>query len=239
MNILDILFPKRCLNCGRFGKYFCDRCAGTIRTIGVSETICPICEHPAIGGMTHPRCQTRYSLDGLTSIFHYDGIIKEAVKTLKYRLVTDLSNEFISLIPTSSISVITKLLTSNLLSSYLIPIPLHSSRFRSRGFNQAEVLGRFFSGRLHIPIRNDILRRVKATTPQVEMKDRKKRLENMKDVFSIHNSLPRRQAGKFEIPNSTIVLFDDVFTTGATMRAAGETLKRAGATFVWAVTMAR
>lgn len=230
MNILDILFPKRCLNCGRFGKYFCDRCAGTIRTIGVSETICPICEHSAIGGMTHPGCQTRYSLDGLTSIFHYDGIIKEAVKTLKYRLVTDLAREFVSLIPSS---VFNNLTIQQYNNCVLVPIPLHPSRFRSRGFNQAEVLGVPLAGRLHIPIRTDILRRVKATTPQVEMKDRGKRINNMNKVFTVNNSTIQ------QCNNETIYLFDDVFTTGATMRAAGETLKRAGATFVWAVTMAR
>lgn len=228
MNILDILFPKRCLNCGRFGKYFCDHCVSTIRTIGTSETICPVCERPAIGGMTHPRCQTRYALDGLTSIFRYDGIIREAVKTLKYRLVTDLAIEFVSLIPSSFLDELTKYRTDE---TSLLPIPLHPTRYRDRGFNQAEVLGRFLSGRLNIPIRTDILRRVKKTTPQVEMKDRKDRLQNMRGVFSIHNS-------KFIIPNS-VLLFDDVFTTGATMRAAGESLKRAGVTSVWAVTMAR
>lgn len=234
MNILDILFPKRCLNCGRFGKYFCDICVSTIRTIGVNEAICPICGRRAFGGMTHPRCKTKYSLDGLTSIFHYDGIIKQAVKSLKYRRVTDLAQEFVSYVP-----------RIDFVDSILVPIPLHSSRFRDRGFNQAEVLGRLLADRLpagkaglHISMRTDILKRVIATTPQVEMKDRKERLKNMKNVFSILDSLPRRQAGKFVIPDSCI-LFDDVFTTGATMRAAGEILKRAGAKSVWAVTMAR
>jgi len=179
--------------------------------------------------MTHPRCKTNYSLDGLTSIFRYDGIIKQAVKTLKYRRVTDLAKEFVSLIPVSFFNEVTKLRTNE---ASFFPIPLHPTRFRDRGFNQAEVLGRLLADRLHIPIRTDILKRVIKTTPQVEMKDRKERLKNMKNVFSIHNS-------KFVIPNSTIILFDDVFTTGATMRAAGETLKRAGAKSVWAVTMAR
>lgn len=236
MNILDIIFPKRCLNCGRFGKYFCDRCVAAIQTIEASETICPVCERLAFGGMTHPRCQTKYSLDGLTSIFHYDGIVREAVKTLKYRLVTDLAKEFISFIPISFFDELTKYQIDEV---SLIPIPLHVSRLRDRGFNQAEVLAQFIVRRLNIPIRTDILRRVIKTVPQVEMKDRKERLKNMKHVFSIYNSLPRLQAGKFQIHNSSIILFDDVFTTGATMRAAGDTLKRAGATFVWAVTMAR
>lgn len=220
MRILDLIFPKRCLNCGRVGKYFCKNCVSTIRTIGINEAICPVCGRRAFGGMTHPRCKTKYSLDGLTSIFHYDGIVKEAVKTLKYRRVTDLAQEFVSLVP--AIDVI---------DGILVPIPLHFSRFRDRGFNQAEVLGRLLADRLHISIRTDILKRVIATPPQVEMKDRKERLKNMKNVFSILDS-------KFVIPDSCI-LFDDVFTTGATMRAAGETLKRAGAKSVWAVTMAR
>lgn len=228
MNILDLIFPKRCLTCWRFGKYFCDRCISTIRAIGVSETICPICERPAIGGYTHPRCQSKYSLDGLTSIFRYDGIVKQAVKTIKYRRVTDLVQEFVSLVPSSFFDEVTKLRTNE---ASLIPIPLHPSRNRDRGFNQAEVLGRLVADRLRIPIRTDILKRVKKTIPQVEMKDRKERLQNMKDVFSIYDS-------RFVIPDSCI-LFDDVFTTGATMRAAGETIKRAGARIVWAITMAR
>jgi len=202
-----------------------------------------MCTRPAFGGKTHPRCKTKYSLDGLTSIFHYDGIIKQAIKTLKYRRVTDLAREFVSFIPKSFFDEVTKLRSNE---ATIIPIPLHPSRLRDRGFNQAEVLGRLLAERLpageaglHIPIRTDILKRVMATTPQVEMKDRKDRLKNMKNVFALHhdtcNLTPALPAGGHE----TLVLFDDVFTTGATMRAAGETLKRAGARSVWAVTMAR
>lgn len=170
------------------------------------------------------------------SIFHYDGIIKEAVKTLKYRCVTDLAQEFVFLIPVSFFDEVTKYRSNK---ASLIPIPLHSSRFRDRGFNQAEVLGKILADRLHIPMRTDILKRVMATTPQVEMKDRKERLKNMKDVFALHhdtcNMTPALPAGGHD----TFVLFDDVFTTGATMRAAGEILKRTGAKSVLAVTMAR
>jgi competence protein ComFC len=64
------------------------------------------------------------------------------------------------------------------------------------------------------------------------MRDRKQRLKNMDRVFSIHDSL-------FNIHNSNIILFDDVFTTGATMRAAAGVLKRHGVQSVWGVTVAR
>ncbi len=170
-------------------------------------------------------CKTRYTIDGLTSFFHYDSIIQKAIKALKYRFVSDLATEFVSLIPQSSFSLFPK-------ASVLAPIPLHSARLRHRGFNQAELLGSLIVQRLKIPIRTDIIKRTRSTTPQVEMKDREDRLKNMSDVFSSLNS-------KLEAISSTIFLFDDVFTTGATMRAAANTLKREGAAFVWGITMAR
>lgn len=242
MNILNFFFPKRCLGCGRIGKYFCENCKSSIKTIAHNEAICPMCEKPAIDGATHPRCQTRYSLDGLTSFYRYNGIIRAAVKMLKYRLVTDLAKEFIGLIPSESLNQIALVCHSHpserlgINSSgnpVFIPIPLHASRYRDRGFNQAEVLGKTLAKRFGIALCSTILFRTRATTPQVEMKDREKRLKNMEKVFSV------TQATKIQYTNNTVILFDDVFTTGATMRAAANVLKRAGFTFVWAVTMAK
>ncbi|MBI5619556.1 ComF family protein [Candidatus Gottesmanbacteria bacterium] len=236
VGILDLLFPKRCVGCGKIGNYFCTRCISSIKIIRANEAICPVCEKPAIDGATHPGCKTRYCLDGLTSFFRYDGVVRQAVKAIKYRYISDLAKEFISLIPPSSFEV-TKLLSNQV--TIFVPLPLHWLRLRDRGFNQAEALGRLLAGRLpageaglHITLRIDILRRVKMTEPQVEMKKREDRLKNMEHVFGIPSHISVSQ-----YPN--ILLFDDVFTTGATMRAAGETLKRAGAKSVWAVTMAR
>lgn len=224
MNILDFLFPKHCVYCGRIGGYFCDCCRFHIKTIAAHEAICPVCEKSAIGGSTHPRCKGRYTPDGLTVFFHYDGAIRSAIKTLKYRLVTDLAEEFISLIQNS-------LLVNN---SVLIPIPLHPSRLRERGFNQAEILGRLLSKKLNITMRTDILKRARETVPQAEIERRKDRMENMKNVF-VCNDVFHKQAERYK----NILLFDDVFTTGTTMREATSVLKRAGARWVWCVTMAR
>lgn len=188
--------------------------------IGQNETICPLCERPSFVGTTHPRCKTPHAIDGLMSFFRYDEIIKTAIKALKYRFASDLALEFVDLIPASSFPRAT-----------LVPIPLHQSRLRYRGFNQAELLGTMIAERLHIPVRTDLLKRILNTAPQVKMKDRDKRLMNLKNAFSILHS-------SFSIPHS-VLLFDDVFTTGATMRAAANALKRAGATFVWGITMAR
>jgi competence protein ComFC len=70
------------------------------------------------------------------------------------------------------------------------------------------------------------------TVPQVELPNKDMRLSNMNNVFGINKPAPA-------LKGSTILLFDDVFTTGATMRSAANVLKRGGAKVVWAVTMAR
>lgn len=212
-----------------------------IRIIRVNEAMCPVCEKPAVDGATHPRCYTRYSLDGLTSFFRYDGVVRKAVKTIKYRYVSDMARAFISLVPEGSLSSLTKLLHTTPPSPLLIPIPLYPSRYRYRGFNQAEELGRVLALRLNILMRTDILRRTKETVPQVEMKTRDARLKNMDGIFSIRKSFDKILIGQrlVKISRLSILLFDDVFTTGATMRSAANVLKRAGIRHVWAVTMAR
>lgn len=234
MSVLDILFPRRCLGCGTIGGYFCARCKRGIHSVAHNESLCPVCEKLAIDGATHPRCRTRYTPDGLTCFFRYDGVIRAAVKALKYRFISDLGREFVSLVPVSRIGDLMVNIRDELV---LVPIPLHASRRRERGFNQAEVLGGFLSERLsaqkglQLPMRTDMLWRAKKTAPQVAMKKREDRLANMESAFCV-NGKKGRQKG-------SVILFDDVFTTGATIRSAANILKRNGARFVWAVTMAR
>lgn len=88
MNLLDLLFPKRCVGCGQFGSYFCLRC---IQSIKQSDLICPKCERLAVGGQTHPVCRRRFGLDGLWSLGIYQDPLRLAIKKLKYRLVRDLA----------------------------------------------------------------------------------------------------------------------------------------------------
>lgn len=112
----------------------------------------------------------------------------------------------------------------------LVPVPLHITRLRARGYNQADVLGRILAQRLHLPIYTDILYRTRQTSPQVETKSRNARLRNMDKAFACTD---------VDVRGKELLLFDDVFTTGATMRSAANVLKRAGVRRVWAVTMAR
>lgn len=237
--LLDLLFPRRCLSCGRLGEYICDHCVSMIQFIDTN--ICPVCEKPAVDGRTHPRCQTKYSLDGLTSIFSYQGVIREAIKKIKYKpFVFDISKTLTSL-------ALEKVNQKNPLFSsltrvfkqkpILVSVPLYRSREYWRGFNQAEVLGRIIAEELNLTFLKDLLLRRKATKPQVKLKG-EKRKDNVRGAFKINSQFARLPA-KQAIRNSKIILVDDVWTTGATMRTCGNILKRSGIKFVWGLTLAR
>jgi ComF family protein len=221
--LLDLFFPRRCLGCGAWGNYFCRACSQEIKTIKLQ--ICPVCQKPALQGKTHSVCQTPYSLNGLTSIFAFDGVIKEAIGKLKYRLITDLIEELVNL----SVDHLPNRLTRSLI---LVTVPLHSRRQRQRGFNQAELLAQPLGKQFNWQIETNYLIRTKATQPQIKLKG-KQRKTNVQKAFKLK---PQARA---KVRNKKLVLFDDVWTTGSTLRQAGQVLKRAKAKEVWGLTLAR
>ena len=122
-------------------------------------------------------------------------------------------------------------------SAIVVPVPLHASRRSQRGFNQAELLARGLVRRLRrgerfegLQFVADSLCRTRATLPQVGLSVRARR-ENVSGVFSVVR--PDR------VRNRAIVLIDDVMTTGATLSACAAALKRAGASRVLALSLAR
>lgn len=229
MGILDLLFPKKCLGCGKIGEYFCSQCLNF--TSVTNGEICPVCERPAIGGLTHPGCQSPGSLDGLTSIFAYKGLVKRAIVKLKYRFVSDLAKDLIELFLSFCGEDKTFSQFCQKKGVFFVPVPLHPRRKRWRGFSQTNLLGKMISENLGLSFLPDLLQRVKNTRPQVELKE-KDRKENIKNAFGFSPNILISQ-----YPN--ILLFDDVWTTGATLKEAGRTLKKAGAKKVWGLTLAR
>lgn len=100
----------------------------------------------------------------------------------------------------------------------LVPVPLHAARLRERGYDQALELARPLARALGLPLRNDLLRRRKATTPQSRL-DAAARRHNLRGAFEARPGRP--------LP-AHVALFDDVMTTGATLQAAATALRRAG-----------
>lgn len=225
--LFDILFPTLCLGCGRMGNTFCPSCRKTIHPLTTLK--CPVCNHPAIDGVTHIRCRTRFEPDGLISFFPYTKLVRKAVKEIKYQRYYRVASDLIDLIPDEKFEDMRKIIgQKNPL--ILVPIPLHWRRWWTRGFNQSDIIAKEFSQQMSIPMRNDILKRIVSTIPQVEERDREHRLKNMKGVFAV-SMIPDK--------NSTVILVDDVATTGATLREASHELKKSGVKNVWGMTLAQ
>ena len=221
MGLLDLIFPKRCVACGRFGSYLCEK---DEKKITGAKCFCPMCLKAAIGGTTHPKCKGKLSLDGLICLFDYSTPVKEIIHELKYRFVRDLQEVVRAQVKKS------KRLDSLDLSSFtLIPIPLSSSRKNWRGFNQTEILGKLVAQKLKIPFASDILARTKDTKSQVKL-PRKERIRQTKGVFQVAD--PKKALKK------NFLVFDDVWTTGATLKEATAVLKRKGAVRVWGLALA-
>lgn len=240
MTILDLLFPKKCLGCGRTGAYFCSDCLNFV-SLDFAR-ICPVCERSSIGGMTHPRCQTGTSLDGLTSIFTYKGIMKKAIAKLKYKFVSDLATDLVEIFLSFCGEDKTFSDVCQKKDICLVPIPLHQARQNWRGFNQSELLGKMIVENLSIGFVPGLLKRVKNTKPQIKLKE-KERKKNIQDAFVISpNYLAKPDPAlrdQLLITNYSFLLFDDVWTSGATLKEAGKVLKQSGAKFVWGLTLVR
>lgn len=226
MHVLDFIFPRRCVGCKRVGKYICNKCQ---KGIVILQQRCPECDKQAIDGMTHPGCKKKYGLDGLVSVFRYQGVIKQAIKSLKYRFVSDLGKELIYVIPVSIYQDLSLLISSN---TKIYPIPLHQERLKWRGFNQAEKLAIQLKQYLKFPVMRGLLVRSQKRTPQADISHREDRIKNAQGLFSIAPNISTA-----EYPS--ILLFDDVWTTGATMKEAAKVLKRSGVEKIWGLTIAR
>jgi ComF family protein len=233
VSLLDFLFPKRCISCGKIGSYICPDCFVKINTI--DTPICPACSRPAIYGLTHPGCKKPHTLDGLVCLFSYTGPVRKAIKKLKFDSLFDLAPDLFALAQE-------EIEENELLYNFLVndrplvtPVPLHWYRERQRGFNQATLLASAVAEKWGLKFSGEFLIRDKYTKPQVMLK-KEERKENIKGVFRVSESFSPNIL-VFQYPS--VLLVDDVWTTGATMRECGRVLKRTGAKKVWGLALAR
>lgn len=230
MGILDIIFPKKCAGCGKNGTYFCTSCILSSKLC--FPQVCPICGRNSVDGVIHKWCERNLAPDGLISIWTYEGVPRSLILKLKYKYVSEIALSLA--VPAAGIF---KQLKRNSPSTpnwnkslVLVPVPLHWTRKNWRGFNQIEEIGKILSQLLGWRIEK-LLVRTKIAKQQVGLKgiERKK---NVQGVFRLTNNLTIQQL-------SEVVLFDDVWTTGATMLEAAKVLKKAGIKRVWCLTLAR
>lgn len=224
MDLLDLVFPKTCLGCGRLGSYICPDCVAKVR---LAQPICPYCNRASMNGLTHVRCQEKPDLDGLISIWEYEGVIRKAILALKYKYATEIASLLNRLVVGRLKNPDLRRLIPN--SVVLVPIPLHWRRQNVRGFNQSVVIGKSISEAMNWKFMPDVLIKKRLTVSQTELSGDARR-QNLEGVFTLDSG--------FAIPDS-VTIFDDVFTTGSTLREAAKVFKKAGVEKVWGLTIAR
>jgi len=230
MNILDLLFPKTCVGCGKFGGYFCSNC---VRDIKQTELVCPFCERQSLGGVIHAVCKRKYGLDGLWSLGIYEGLLRKAIQKLKYKWVSEIARELVDITIeywAKNSPILLDLIKKDQGRSWIVTaVPLHPKRQNWRGFNQSELLGKIFALKLGLNYQVT-LKRIRNTTPQMKLLSHERK-QNIKNAFEI--------AVSSQLSDVSVLLIDDVWTTGSTLKECCYVLKRNGAKVVWALTIAR
>jgi ComF family protein len=197
----------------------CPRCWESI--LPITHPLCDQCGDP-LPACTTPRCarcrRARRAVDRSRAIGEYDGALREIVHALKYGGRRSLAKPLAELMRQRGSDVVQG-------SAFSVPVPLHPSRKRERGFNQAEDLAR----RLGIPM-CAALKRTRATAAQASL-PQAQRHRNVREAFAL------TRAGS--LAGATVLLIDDVSTTGATLDACARVLKGAGVKEVRALTAAR
>lgn len=224
---LDLLFPKKCLSCGKYGSFLCAKCADTIEKI--QTPTCFECGKLTVGGKYCPNCKRRTAsnLAGILIASKYDeGSVRKLVFGLKYEGFKEVASILGELLA-GRIGEVFHL--KQLEGFVVVPVPLHRFRQNTRGFNQSELIARYISKRMCLP-GGVALRRIKKTESQVGL-TKIKRKENVKNAFACID--PEFVIGK------KVLLVDDVVTSGATMNEAAAALKAAGAKEVWGAAAAR
>ncbi len=243
MNILarliDIIYPPRCPICQRFlqngattdengGTSFCRSCLLDFHRI--TSPLCPVCgtpfdsqaqgDHPCEGCLRKPP-----SYDSLGAPYLYEGTIMEAIHQFKYGGKAFLADSLGTLLARFAAEWIQE--SEDLLA---MPVPLHPKRLRERGFNQSLLLARHVARELGTKLDFLSLRRLRYTSPQTGLGSEERR-SNVRGAFGLED--PAVVKGK------TVLLVDDVATTGNTLNECTRVVKRAGSKRVLGLVLAR
>jgi ComF family protein len=230
---LDLMFPRTCLGCQKqwlqnTEELWCVECMNSISWIG--SPMCPVCGRPF---PKSPSASDHLCGECLASTFHFDharsavvhaGIVRDGIHSLKF-------GGHLHYVP-SLVQVLMESMGSEVetFDGMILPVPLHTRRLRQRGFNQAALLARELGKRAKLNVRFDVLLRRHWTEPQTRL-SREERLKNVKGAF--------RVVFPALIQDQTILLLDDVYTTGTTISECARVLKQAGAGTVQALTVTR
>jgi ComF family protein len=232
--LLDLIFPPRCLHCGKPGEVLCYDCQAEVAV--PAEPLCVLCGRalvvrPSDAGEA-PRCPAcaaghgPQALYGLRSARTHDGAVREAILALKYQGRRRLAEPLGDLLADAAAQLTPA-------PTLVAPVPLHPKRQQLRGFNQAELLARRCARRLGLPYEARLLERWRSTPPQVGLSAVERRA-NVAGAFTLAGP----QAAE-RIAGQVLLLIDDVTTTGSTLDAAAAAAAAARPLAVWGLAVSR
>ena len=233
--LLDIIYPPHCLICGRDPEpVVCEKCYAAFTPL--PEPVCAVCGRPNEGNAPCRDCAEAanaggWGFDAARAAGVFAGALREGILRLKYESQELLGEPLGAFLAERCVT--DSLLTAELRHEIdaIMPVPLHRSRERKRGFNQAQLLAIPLAAQMDLPLWTHIVQRARKTAQQAAVSGADARRKNINaGDFAVPD--PRRIAGK------GVLLVDDVFTTGTTISACAAALKAAGARKVIAVTLA-
>lgn len=226
---LAIAYPERCQLCEQhFASasrgYVCRACQKLLRR--TKPPWCPQCGLPVDSSQSsNSAClncrEANWQFHQARSVFTAQGPMREIIHRYKYDQ-HEFFEPFLRHCCRQGAALTQTTYTA------LIPIPLHPTKERERGFNQANRLAEFFGELFELPIKTNLLKRVRFTETQTHL-PRNQRLRNVMGSFHCPTSISRNR----------FLLVDDVMTTGATASAAAHALRKSGARLVDVLTLAR
>ncbi len=223
---LDLLFPLACLSCGRAGFWLCAACRSKLPVL---PERCPFCLMPSKHSITCLACQPKHRLNGLFSVTEYASpLAQNLIHGLKYKYWSDLAPTLAEVI-NNRLRESADWFKKNHSNTVLVPIPLHRSRHKQRGFNQAERLARALSELWSVPCLEALIR-LKKTKAQARLAD-EQRKNNVSNAFGLKSGI--------DLSGKSVIIVDDVFTTGATLESAAAACLSAGCRTVWGLVFAR
>jgi len=226
--ILDILYPKFCINCKKEGFYLCDDCLSLIEIL--DREYCPFCFPAKLSTGTCSKCKSTHYLDGLYFACSYENkTIKRLIHEFKYEPYVRDYSELLTFLLISHLANLRKTF-SDFNGFIVIPVPIFIKKKKVRGYNQAEEIAKQFAKYLKLQLLPDILIKTKNTISQTEL-TKEERKENIKNAFLVKD--------RELIENKSILLIDDVFTSGSTMDECSRILKENGAKEVFGMAVAR
>jgi ComF family protein len=208
--LLDALFPPKCAGCKARGHWLCPDCLRRIERL--PEPLCGVCRQPIAPGIVHGCRSSAASVSLLVAVGFHDGPLREAIHALKFEGRHGIAATLAALLA----PVLTALLQEG---DLMVPVPLHPSRERERGYNQAARLAAELAYLHPVEVLPAALQRTRATAQQTTLSGTQ-RAANVRGAFTASSPL---------VAGRRVWLLDDVCTTGATLGACSQALRRAGA----------